>query len=558
MHKINKAHQVRLMTLGSSWRIVGLISCGGLTLLILCMVIPIVTSSTNAVESRISTTDSIALAISPNVDIDLTPTTEGSFGATTVAMRVASSSNAGYSLYVNTADGTTSMVNTDANQTASIAPVAKDSKATEFTNNTWGFSIDQATADTNTTYQAVPAVSTEVLSSNQANANDQLYLHVGAKIDTALPAGQYSNNLVVSAVAHPSYVTGLMSLTYMQDMTSNICQDTKAANGANTVTPGNEVEKRLIDVRDGKEYWVAKLADGNCWMTQNLALDLNEKTLPLKPETSDVSEEWRPTALTETTIPVALSPSEYGSIYNYNHTRSWNLGNYVLTTPERSRMCQLPGQTDWNSLPTGVSLSACENLQNVDNWSPSFVAQNGKWGDYNGYVAVTDGAYDAHYTIGNYYMWSAATVNTNSLTSPGGDHSNYNPNDATSSICPKGWRLPKGGMNVINAEKQFADYTKLFLSYNWILQDLVANQRVVITGGNSARKPFYITQAGTISLAMGTLRYVGNSDFYALSTAVGHPDAEFMYVTWAQSIDTVVPSLKFNRFHAVSVRCLAR
>lgn len=36
-----------------------------------------------------------------------------------------SSNNAGYSLYVNTADGTTSMVNTDANQTASIAPVAK-------------------------------------------------------------------------------------------------------------------------------------------------------------------------------------------------------------------------------------------------------------------------------------------------------------------------------------------------------------------------------------------------------------------------------------------------
>lgn len=125
MHKINKAHQVRLMTLESSWRMVGLISCGGLALLILCMAMPIVTSSTNAVESRITTTDSIALAISPNVDIDLTPTAEGSFGATTVAIRVASSSNAGYSLYVNTADGTTSMVNTDANQTASIAPVAK-------------------------------------------------------------------------------------------------------------------------------------------------------------------------------------------------------------------------------------------------------------------------------------------------------------------------------------------------------------------------------------------------------------------------------------------------
>lgn len=30
---------------------------------------------------------------------------------------------------------------------------------------------------------------------------------------------------------------------------------------------------QLKDMRDGKPYWVTKLADGNCWMTQNLDYD---------------------------------------------------------------------------------------------------------------------------------------------------------------------------------------------------------------------------------------------------------------------------------------------
>ena len=49
----------------------------------------------------------------------------------------------------------------------------------------------------------------------------------------------------------------------MQEMTPQICADAQE----NDTT-------MLEDARDGKMYWVAKLADGNCWMTQNLELDL--------------------------------------------------------------------------------------------------------------------------------------------------------------------------------------------------------------------------------------------------------------------------------------------
>jgi len=52
----------------------------------------------------------------------------------------------------------------------------------------------------------------------------------------------------------------LMNIKYMQQMSDQICTNTK-----------ENKSKQLIDIRDGKSYWVTKLKDGHCWMTQNLA-----------------------------------------------------------------------------------------------------------------------------------------------------------------------------------------------------------------------------------------------------------------------------------------------
>ncbi len=52
----------------------------------------------------------------------------------------------------------------------------------------------------------------------------------------------------------------LMNIKYMQQMSDQICTNTK-----------ENKTKQLIDIRDNKKYWVTKLKDGNCWMTQNLA-----------------------------------------------------------------------------------------------------------------------------------------------------------------------------------------------------------------------------------------------------------------------------------------------
>lgn len=93
------------------------------------------------------------------------------------------------------------------------------------------------------------------------------------------PAGSAGQTITLYAQWNASR---LDDISYMQDMTSEICSD----------APINDTV-RLIDRRDGKYYWVAKLADGNCWMTQNLDLDLSTRQT-LTPADSDVINNWTP------------------------------------------------------------------------------------------------------------------------------------------------------------------------------------------------------------------------------------------------------------------------
>ena len=90
-----------------------------------------------------------------------------------------------------------------------------------------------------------------------------------------------TDTLTFTTIANFSAPTKtIFDIEYMQEMTSAICDATPTPfaeiDGAlNVETP----ETTLVDSRDGKVYLVRKLADGHCWMAENLALDLSsEKT----------------------------------------------------------------------------------------------------------------------------------------------------------------------------------------------------------------------------------------------------------------------------------------
>ena len=179
--------------------------------------------------------------------------------------------------------------------------------------NTWGYNlaVGEVTSDSNTLFSKIQndTILQEVKNITSIHT-DTYTLSFGSKVTPDIPAGRYSTIVTVSAVANPLKLDNLQNLTYMQDMTPTICANTKGTDG-NNVTKGNEPTKQLIDTRDGNVYYVSKLADGNCWMTQSLDYDITASRITngqINPSNTDVSAVWnnssnyRPTA-TETNIP---------------------------------------------------------------------------------------------------------------------------------------------------------------------------------------------------------------------------------------------------------------
>ena len=158
------------------------------------------------------------------------------------------------------------------------------------------------------------------------------------------------------------------------------------ATWGSTLNTGDEVT--AVDTRDGKEYTVAKLADGNIWMTQNLDLNIDSTKTYTSADT-DISVSWTPSTATHAT-----------------GTTTWN---YSYTLPESYD----PGELCWN----GVIASGGGSLDTY----------------------TTTCGNDKHYHIGNYYNWTAAVAINNSSS-----YTTEN-QDVNQSICPAGWRLPIGG-----------------------------------------------------------------------------------------------------------------
>ena len=154
----------------------------------------------------------------------------------------------------------------------------------------------------------------------------------------------------------------------------------------------------LKDTRDNQVYAVAKLADGNCWMIENLRLDHDNSYDSSKAQ--GFGGAFTGLAASESFFPDA----DY-----------YSLSNSLYTTDTNS--------TDLNII-RGINLGyRIPRYGRVNTKNPTLTMANG-----NGNI----------YSYGNYYSFAAAIANTNDLTTQ----------DSASlgtSICPAGWRLPTGG-----------------------------------------------------------------------------------------------------------------
>ncbi len=328
----------------------------------------------------------------------------------------------------------------------------------------------------------------------------------GNSYDTSITIDptQYSTNINLYAYWDPTtfdeaYLaagkTKSGSYYMMQDMDANLCH-------AVTV---NEVTQ-LTDTRSGNyTYYIAKLKDDKCWMTQNLKLGTNVSSLTLTNADSNIS------------------------------ASSWTLNGKVAS----------PGKfTTYTSCVTGT----CEDRHTSTTY----------YNDNNAYYCAPDSASSNNY-VGCYYNWYSATASsgTSSIT-PVGTSTGYK--DVSSSICPKNWYLPSGGgvpLSGSTSDRSDSDFNVLYNNYPSATAMLVDNPTVCTsTDSRGCDNTSGLPRPG---LLLSGRYYSGGADgvaqygYYWSRSAYSKGMAYYLNL----NSSAVGPQYYGVKYHGMSVRCVA-
>ena len=324
--------------------------------------------------------------------------------------------------------------------------------------------------------------------------------------------GQVIYTLVHPASAAPSQLTPptscptpVLGLTYMQDLTSSN-KSTILSNMA------EDSQYYLADKRDDKTYCVAKLKDGNLWMTQNLDHDIKtDGSVTYNNTTTDLG--WNGTSYTT----ASWSPA---SATKATSDTTWTTDSTGYTIPESYD----PGELYWNgSAGYYSSESDCTTA-------------GGTWDSTNNLCNQISSTGDSHYHLGNYYNGTAAVAMN--------DSSSYitDNQDVNQSICPAGWTLPKSGYNNISN----GSFQYLFEQYGW------DSDSYMIENPNIWNTAIKLPLSGYWYGSLGNVGYGGH--FW--SPVVD--SSNYAYVAYAYSGGDVYPVGSFYRSNGYSVRCVAR
>ena len=223
---------------------------------------------------------------------------------------------------------------------------------------------------------------------------------------------------------------------YLQDITPATCPTTKT---------------RVYDRRDNESYYIQKLADGNCWLLDNLRLD------------------------SATTATLDTSNTNMSPVYNFELPESWPINSgYSYSTYEAPRITtnfKNEGLASWWQADSGT-------FTNEYNLNAKYTVED------SATVAFAEVS-----RIGVYYNFCAATAGTSCEDHDGNPPEGFVSDGNTYDICPAGWRIPTGGTGT-------GEYADLRSSYGTIdeFQDAL-NVRLgsgMVNGVNTQWHPRYI------------------------------------------------------------------
>ncbi len=317
----------------------------------------------------------IALTLDAN-ELNLS-TNPNNFVHDSLNVSVSTNSQFGYTLTLEDADDSSNMTHTNSSITDVVTSAFTGSKTSgDMESNTWGFSLD------NTNYYSIPVLGSPVAlkrtNTTMETAYETTAVDFGVKVGM-LTAGSYRDTVRFTA-----YVNGI---------------DGNPDDGTTPSDPGggetmqefscselSNVNDSIIltDTRDGNRYTVKKLADGNCWMTENLRI-IN-KTISNTDSNLPEGTTWTIPASSTSGFGFVLSnnnkaylDSTYGGYYTfYTATAGW--GKISLNSGDAKQDICPKG---WR-LPTAGSYGEFQTL--YKNYKSSALMQGDPGFVLSGYV----------------------------------------------------------------------------------------------------------------------------------------------------------------------------
>ncbi len=331
-------------------------------------------------SAEVSLTVGSALALSTSSDRLALEANIGDFAHGSIDVDIVTNSQYGYTLTLEDSDSESSLVHSNSSISDKLTSTFSGSKSSaEMANNTWGYSLNE------TNYYLIPTLGDPAALKRTTGAvsgdYDRTNVDFGAKVGN-ITSGTYTDTVKFTAYVNgadgepedgtktlePGMVPEtrtISDITTMQEMNSKIC-----ANSAQHETA------TLMDIRNNENYTVAKLKDGNCWMTKNLALD----NYTLTSEDSDVPANYSfqvPASSNDFQAPAAQAGGdgdfkfpaayidEYGGFYNF-YTAAGGWDGLPQSDPMYNRYNNSPQSIcpkGWR-LPTGTYDGEYENLWN--------------------------------------------------------------------------------------------------------------------------------------------------------------------------------------------------
>ena len=275
------------------------------------------------------------------------------------------------------------------------------------------------------------------------NSNAHFY---GPNETITAPEDIATNGLILYAV----WVLSVGSLQSDATVTCNsLIQAT--ANGTNTLSSLSA----LTDQRDGQTYAIAKLADGKCWMIENLRLEA-EYT---RGDTNKALSQGYG-------IGANYGSSSYGNFVGLADAENTN---FSLTTAANS-LYYSKTQEGTATMNVGEHNYPVYRIPRYNNINTNNMQQKGNYSTKENV-----------FSYGNYYNFPATIANTAYITG----------NASSTSICPSGWHIPRGGNNwsaneyytlnyAINAgstnSNKFMSYPNNFLFSGFFYTDHASNR----------------------------------------------------------------------------------